>query len=483
MSVNKPTNERIELYESFKNSLKEGSESDYFDAEDLIAIIDQAVDLQDDYVRIEALMRGYRFFPDNEELAVRRGFLFYDMNLSEGTQVMASHPMATGPLWTLLKMRANADKMSKESAHKKLEKLIERTEEFDDESIIQLIDCASACGLTDWIISNENRLRKKCEYLPALLYELYIVAGMHGLTDYGIQKLEELTELEPFNFDFWINLAQEYVSASREEDALSALEYALAIDSESMTAIALCATALIHLERYGEAEKVLQPHIENMMHEDLPIVSLYARALVGLDRRAEAIELLKDRTATRPDDVATIDLLLRLEAAGMKPLLKYHYETVGREHIKEWIDRANEYYNQGEYPAAAKLFHVLYEDQALPQEYLPAFYSALYVTGQYDLLANWFINFLNVFPQRLTPDICVAGLLSMLRREDFEGAQIAVKTLERMFPLKLRTQWHISSTLTAVGFSTFLNMLGTMLKFPEHFDIEAIDLFTPPLPE
>lgn len=483
MSDNKPTNERIKLYENFKKSLKESSGSDYYDAEDLIAIIDQAVDLQDDYVRIEALMRGFRYFPDNEDLAVRRGFLFYDLNLNEGTEIIANKPLSTSPLWTLLKMRANADNLSKESARKKFEKLIDRTEEFDDESVIQLIDCASACGLIDWIISNEDRLRKKCEYLPTLLYELHIVAAANGLTDYAIGKLEELTELEPFNFDFWISLAQEYVAASREKDALSALDYALAIDSENMTAIGMYATALIQLDRYAEAEKILKPHIEKMMHEELSIVSLYARALVGLDRREEAIELLKDRTANRPDDVATIDLLLRLEAGGLKPLLKYHYETVGREHLKEWLDRAEEYYNQGEYPAAAKLFHVLYEDQALPQEYMPAFYSALYVTGQYDLLANWFINFLNIFPQRLTPDICVAGLLSMLRREDFEGARIAVKTLERMFPLKLRTQWHISSTLTAVGFSTFLSMLATMLQHPEHFDIDAIDLFNPPLPE
>ena len=483
MSVNKPANERLELYENFKNSLRDASDSDYYDAEDLIVIIDQAVDLQDDYVRIEALMRGYRYFADNEELAVRRGFLFYDLSLQEGTQAMANHPMANGPLWTLLKMRANADKISQESAHKKLEKLIERTEEFDDESIIQLIDCAAACGLTDWIIGNEERLRKKCEYLPALLYELYIVASERGETAYAIKKLEELTEIEPFNFDFWLNLAQEYISSGRDEDALSALDYALAIESDNMSATALSATAQIHLERYGDAEETLRPYIETMMNDDLPIVSLYARALVGLNRRPEAIELLKDRSANRPDDVATIDLLLRLEAAGMKPLLKYHYETIGREHVTEWIERANEYYNQGEYPAAAKLFHILYEDKALPNEDFAAFYSALYVTGQYDLLANWFINFLNVFPQQLTPDICVAGLLSMLRREDFEGAKIAVKTLERMFPLKLRTQWHISSTLTAVGFSTFLNMLGAMLKHPEHFDIEAIDIFTPPIPE
>ncbi len=483
MSVNKPTNERIELYENFKKSLKEGSESDYYDAEDLIAIIDQAVDLQDDYVRIEALIRGYRYFPDNEELAVRRGFLFHDLSLNEGTQAMANHPMATGPLWTLLKIRANIDKISKESARKRLEKLIEHTEKFDDESIIQLIDCASACGLTEWIIGNEERLRKKCEYIPALLYELYIIASTNGLTDYAIKKLEELTEIEPFNFDFWINLAQEYVSISRNDDALSALDYALAIDSESMTAIALSATVLINLERYGEAEKLLKPYLDNMMHEDLPVVSLYARALIGLNRRAEAIELLKDRTATRPDDVATIDLLLRLEAAGLKPLLKYHYETVGREQKQEWLDRASEYYSQGEYHAAAKLLHVLHEDESLPQEYYPAFYSALYVTGHYDLLANWFINYLNVFPHKLTPDICVAGLLSMLRREDFEGAKIAVKSLDRIFPLKLRTQWNISSTLTAIGFSTFLNMLGAMLKYPEHFDIDALDLFTPPLPE
>lgn len=483
MSIEKPGNERLELYETFRKALKEGNEDEFFDADDLVAIIDQAVDLNDDYVQLEALMRGYRYFADNEELAVRRGFLFYDLDIKEGAEDMANHPAGNSPLWTLLRIRAKADTINPERARKVLEKLIARTDKFDDEAIIQLVDCASACGLYDWLKENEKLLRTKCDYLSALLYELHIAATTRADMDYAIELLEELTEIEPFSLDFWLALAQECVTVSRSDEALIATDYAIAIDSENLAAIALKGTALLQLARFAEAELTMQPFVEKAMTDETPLTDLYARALLGLDRREQAIEVLTERATQKPDDATVFDLLLRLKVPEAEQLLRLHYGAVGggRELLDEWIQRANDYYNQGEYFASAKMFSLPYDERILPREHYAAYYSALYVSGDYAECIEWLDDFLRNRPSQLTPDICVAGLLSMVRLGNYDGAAAAIRSLERLFPLKVRTQWHISSTLTSVGFSTFLNMLGTMLKQPDMFEIDAIDLFTPPM--
>ncbi|MDE6428595.1 MAG: hypothetical protein K2K59_06535, partial [Muribaculaceae bacterium] len=110
------------------------------------------------------------------------------------------------------------------------------------------------------------------------------------------------------------------------------------------------------------------------------------------------------------------------------------------------------------------------------------YHASLYLSGEYEQAATLFMGYLtdkdqNIF---LTPDSCVAGLLSLCRLKRFDEAKAAVKALERKFPLPyLGSNWTLSSTLASIGFSTFLNMLGTMLLFPDQFDIEAIDLFNP----
>lgn len=482
MSIEKQSDERLELYESFRKALKEGNEDEFFDADDLIAIVDQAVDLSDDYVQLEALMRGYRYFADNEDLAVRRGFLFYDLDIKEGAEDMARRPAGDSPLWTLLRIRAKAETLDPERARKVLEKLIARTDKFDDEAIIQLVDCASACGLYDWLKNNEKLLRKKCDYLPALLYELHIAAATRSDSNYAIALLEELTEIEPFSIDFWLALAQELISASRNDDALTAIDYAIAIDAENQSAIALKATALLQLGRFAEAEETVKPLIDGLMTDDTPLVGLYARALIGNDSTPKAVEILTERAAQKPDDETAFDLLMRLKAPEAAQLLRLHYKAVGKPHVEEWINRANDYYNQGEYHAAALMFRLPYDEHILPREHYAALYSALYVSGNYALCAEWLEDYLYNNQSQLSPDICIAGLLSMARIGNFEGAMAAIRNLERIFPLKIRTQWHISSALISVGFSTFLNMLGTMLKHPDMFEIDAIDIFTPPTP-
>ena len=68
MSIEKPKDERRELYDKFRAGLKGGDEtSSFYDEDDLIDIYDQAADLEDEYVKIEVLLAGSRLYPDSED--------------------------------------------------------------------------------------------------------------------------------------------------------------------------------------------------------------------------------------------------------------------------------------------------------------------------------------------------------------------------------------------------------------------------------
>lgn len=45
--------------------------------------------------------------------------------------------------------------------------------------------------------------------MPTLLYEMQIVASLNNDSPEAVRMLEELTEIEPFNAEFWTIMAEE----------------------------------------------------------------------------------------------------------------------------------------------------------------------------------------------------------------------------------------------------------------------------------
>lgn len=481
--IEKPDDERLMLYTQFKNDLNEGNLNEFYDVDDLIAIADQAADLGDDYIQLEAILRGYRFFPDNEELGVRRGYIYYDLQVKGGAEGVASQPLGQNPLWTLLRLLTKVGKLEPYKAQQRLDKLIERTEEFDDEAIIQLINVACNFRLYMWLKNKFAVLRHKTTYLPTLLFELYRHSDEFRDVQFSLSLLEELTDLEPFNIDFWNATAREYINIQAFDKAIIPLDYALAIDSEDLAMIELRGITLLHLERIQEANDLLKPYYKANMAADNRIAEIYARSLIGLKKIDSAVKVLVDRALCRIDDFTPIEILLRLQKPEAKELLTLYYTYCIEHQLRnDWYNKIEEFYEEGDFYSAKEMYSIEAESDIMGQCGMANYHTSLYVSGDYDRAAELFLGYLTDKDQEdfLTPDSCVAGLLSLCRLKRFKEASAAVKVLERKFPLPYRgPHWTLSSTLASIGFSTFLNMLGTMLLYPDQFDIEAIDLFNP----
>lgn len=483
MSIEKPANERLELYNRFKESLRDGSaESEFFDADDLIIIIDQAVDLDDEYVQIEALMRGYRFFPDNEELATRRAFLYYDLNLDAGVSNMIDRRRDSGaekgPMWNILQLRMREEDISDAEAESLLEQVLKTPGKFDDETVIQLVDCASACGRYDWLKANEKRLRAKTDYAPTLLYELFIVADLQHDSDYAVRLLEELTEIEPFNIDFWNALAQTQSNAGDTEGALASLDYALAIESDNVPALTLKATILIRDGRNEDALEILKPLA--VSEPSALVAELTVRALFGDGQQTAASVVLGKSCREYADDRSLMELALFLNVPELHELLDMHYDaTAAADDDKQpWTDWAREHYVSGHLPACTAILACLRRNADLDYNGYKMLATALYCGEQYkDSVALLEDALASRNGAYLMPDIVAGGLMSLLRSSSKAAVKKMLKRVVDAMPMSIKEDWTLSSAIESIGFGNFISILSTSIDHLNKNDIDDLDFF------
>ena len=339
--MDQPIDERRELYEKFKSDLTGAPRDIFFDEKDLVEIFDQASDLDDDYVRMEVLLHGFRLYPDSEDLKVRRAYFYSACGIDEGADEMCRGEHLDGIMWDILGLRLND--LTHEEVEARLDKFVDRTEAFDDESIIQTVDCASALHAYDWVKRNRKKLQSKCSYLPTLFYELHIVASLNGDHQYAIEMLEELTDIEPFNGEYWCILAEEHLKLDQNDEAISAADYALAINADDIRAMAAKARALINIDEDRTTPVKLLEKVVRELPDEAFLVQSLAVAYTNDGRREDAERLLVEFNAKNPTDTATIDYLLLLRYADITHSLDRYYQIVSEssdvEHWKEWAQK------------------------------------------------------------------------------------------------------------------------------------------------
>lgn len=484
MGLNNQTNGRLELYNRFRQSLKEGvADEEFFDADDLVIIYDQAVDLDDRYVQVEALMRGYRYFPDNDELAQRRGFLYYSLRLDRGAEQLMKNSGDDSPMWQLLNLRLETARNPEwTDITAEVDKLMNTPGKFDDESVIQFVNAMSDAGRYQWLKDNEKALRKKTEYLPTLLYELYIVSDANDDSAYGMKLLEELTEIEPFNSDFWLALAQSQLMAEKYDDALASCDYALALSSDDVNVLRTKGQALLGLGRLDELEAFVDPLIENDPYSVL--VELKVSCLVARGDTADlerAREMLRVCCMANAENRQLIGLAVDLRLPEVKALLDRHYTSCSDEERDDWFDWGVRIYTGGHPQGASCILEILDDKGLLDFRGKRLFVSALYTGERYDRCTGMLEEAVrNGKTEMLTPDLLIAGLLSYLHLGKTGECKAMVNKITEFMPLNIQSEWTISSTLETIGFSSFMAMLNHALAEPDGNALDYLDIFTLP---
>lgn len=255
------TNRMAQLFEQFKKDLKNNCGNLYYDENDLVDIFDYAGDVADEHIRLEALLLGYKLFPDSADLLKRRAVYLMDTNDQSFGQFLVTNDHMAGSdfLWDIMRCRAFADDKTIVS---RLEELITTHRIEEDEEIIQFVKIVHQFGKEDWLLANFDRIADRCAYPDTLKYEIARSAETTDQIEIAIKFMEDLTDLEPFNNDYWCLLADLQVSGKRFAEAATSLEYARAIRPDDPQIYTLEGYIDLQLNKPQEAIKRMERAME-----------------------------------------------------------------------------------------------------------------------------------------------------------------------------------------------------------------------------
>lgn len=333
-------NEDTALYNRFKSYLRDRDSSAFFDEDDLVEVFDIAGDYDDDYVRMEVLFYGARYYPDSSDLADRRGILYQTYSDTMRDGYLNDHPELLTFISSVLRLRAVAPEP--EMAYKMLDDLVDGADNLSDEEVIQLADAASALGVSQWLLDRLDLLKTKTEYPATLLYEMDVIFEMEKKPELCEKMLEELTELEPFNSEFWRLLAQVQSDMGGHEKAESSIDYALAIEPESVENILSKANILVRTDNSEKVEKAaaLLEKLFEKDQSDMDVIQQLLLCYLFLERRDKAKALADKALVHHPESDWLIATMIALDPSRFGELIEA-FEQSGPHPEEDWISVAD----------------------------------------------------------------------------------------------------------------------------------------------
>ncbi|MCM1070730.1 MAG: hypothetical protein NC210_00205 [[Clostridium] fimetarium] len=412
-----------ELYDRFRREVLEEKTVDYYEEDELLDIYDYAQDEGDVMVQFYVFLTARRLHPDSTLFDERAGFFLSYISNDAGADMLARRQREESPLWDVLALSI---------AHypgghpdDDMRALLAKHEKFDCESVLKLMDLLRDLTRPDLVAEAYIALRDKAEDTRSLLFETATI-----LKDYpdhsalARQLAEELTQTEPFNVDCWLLLAKTEFANSHLDEAVSAADYALAIDPENLEGALVRAVVLSASDNTREqAEEELKAFLRRVPDNPIATKAL-AECYRGRHKDSAAIETYASFMAKGDEgNPEAILEILRLKPENPAPYIDIYNSLVGDD-TEQWHKSALTLYNENLYAQGADLldYHTeKYGFTTLSELYL----RMLYLSGRY---ADYIRRFeqLNVYRAENDPssiEISVMGYLllcaSLLKEHRF----------------------------------------------------------------
>ncbi len=405
---------REQLYQEFKRSVTSPTpETPFFDETDLIDIFDYAGDQNDDATRTEVIALGQCLYPDSDPLRVRKAFYYYFIEREDMARALLEGEHERNPMWDILRLRL--DGPEGEELDQRLQDLLGAYPQMDDETLIQLVDAANTLNRLDWVLAHIDELKRKTSYTPTLLYEVAVMSSMAGDNDTVIKLVDELTSIEPFYAPYWTMLARAYGEKDQYDEALNAVDYALAIDGEMTEALAI-KTQLMLLRDMDVSE--LLPKLRAKAAED-PNNTMLIRTLGLAEQTAfgneAAVKVYEHYLKLNPGNMDLMQSYLEIAEDidfSMIRLFVVHCESLTEESL---MQMAQHLAFEAHYHAIAKLLQAYHQIYHLAAGF-EVMVTALYLAGEYREIEQLFDNPDEpLYTPRYTPMVSLIYALTLVR--------------------------------------------------------------------
>ena len=465
------------LFLAFKRSIIHGDIPTEFDESDLIDIYDYATDSNDEYVQMMVLLSAARMYPDSPEIAQRRGYYFYEhMPLSEGAEALAAAHNNETPLWTILKELLNSP--DERNPQLMMDYILSNFSDYDDETIIQMIDACIYLGIFDWLKEHKSEIQNKCMYPETFLYELAQEADSSGDTEFALKVLEELTNLVPFNSSYWYMLSQCYLVLGDYENSLNAIDYALAIDPKSveMRIRRVHLVFLIDGNRKEAERKMLD--IISEYPDNLNAVFAYVSMLIMDNQREVAAEILLRYVQAAPENRDLVNNMINLELKDFSAkALDIYYDKVSKD-ATEWMTWAANYFDAGQYRQCADILLAYVRNDISRLSRYDYLLESLYMCSEFDEICKIYDDMIttgSINSINLSSMEALYMVLSMMRTGRTEDARnLAARQL-----LAIRDMSPLSNKERIIeeGMREMFDKILYVIDENQKVDIDDIDPF------
>lgn len=376
---------RNDLYNEFRKSITNPSGIPFFDESDLVEIFDYAGDQGDDATRAEVIAMASRLYPDSDSLKVRKALYYYGLGSYDMAEAMANAPHVQNPLWDILAVKLAEP--SGDEGVERLKAILDRYPRLDDEAIIQFVNLANTIDQLPWVIEHIDELRTKTDYAPTLLYEIAVLASMHNDNDTVIRLVDELTSLEPFYPPYWIMLARAYGDKSEYDNALNAVDYALAIENDNAEALAVKVQLLLLCDK----------DVSEILPQFRKITAANSNNTIMIRTLALAEQIANDDYAALnvlnhylPQNLESEELMMAYLEATDEPradIIEQFYHANADNTEDDWMTMIQPLWYGGHYKSVSRLLDVLNEHAILVHGY-EYYIITLYMAERYNDLVD-----------------------------------------------------------------------------------------------
>lgn len=273
-----------DLYNRFREQVMNGDTTDYYDKDELLDIYDYAQDEGDVMTQLYVFLVASRLYPDADSfLGERMGFFVSYIDNRAGADMLSRKGRADSPLWDILAL--GIQNYPDGDPSDQLARIIASHRNLDSEAVIKLVDMLRDLNRLPLLFANLNALKEIADDPRGLLYEAAQTAADSGRFPAEARDIaEELTGAEPFNLDNWVLLARAELALDHANEAVTAAEYALALDPGYAPALLVRALAQVTMP---ETRLPAIADLERLMGDD-PSDTAALKALVeGLKAEGE----------------------------------------------------------------------------------------------------------------------------------------------------------------------------------------------------
>ena len=384
MAAPDQVNPNEELAARFRADLARPVGERFYSEDDLIDIFDYAGDMADDYLRMEALLLGARLYPDSVELTERRAIFYLYLDRKAFKAFLDDNPAMDTPLWQIL--RLNLLTPGDPGVERVLANFVDHCGRLTDEEVIQFVQLAGSVGASDWVLDHLDDLRAHVDYLPTLLYEAAAQAEDRGLYDRAAALVAELTDLEPYNPDYWTMHASISVMRKRYDEAAADIDYALAIDPENLEAMR-AKLALLAEDGDSGALGRLADGILRRDPADTDTARMALEHTDSIERTVEVLDTLRGHARWTYE-------LAAIAAERQYPHLDEILADLADQGLteqSEWREIGRRAYLAGAYGTLTTIMNVYKTCTGDDLDCTSYLYQILYRTGHYDMVIQMYL--------------------------------------------------------------------------------------------